>query len=127
MAEAKGGCLTYLLWGAAASCLAAYFINIFLLAFAAVDKTLAAQVAILAGIDVLSIGAIAYAGNAHGYVAKRHNPAVKVICGFIALGLLCGHGFGLAWLYGTGAINGVIGFTVWSFLVRPLPDDPPSE
>ena len=120
------GCLTFLVATVLGMLVAGYVVVKIAERFAppGADKLFAVQIGMFAAIDALAMGVLAYVANTHSVQARLHNPAVKVVCGFFCFGLMCGHGQGLAWLFATGAVNGLVGFVVWRALIWPISSSP---
>ena len=128
MPPLKLGCLPSIAVGTFATALVGYCVARIVEPFAPPgDKLFSVQIAVLAGIDVLAFSLLAYFATWYGTETKRHNPAIKVAGTFVALGMMCGHGYGLPWLFGTGVVNGLVGAVVWGVLLRPIPDSPPPD
>jgi hypothetical protein len=114
------GCLAYFVATIAGMLAGGYGAILIAMQFA--PRLLAVQIGMLVGADVLAIGVIAYFASIYSAETKRHNPALKMACAFLAIGMLVLQGNGLALVISAGLVNGLIGLGVWLWLLWPIPE-----
>lgn len=81
------------------------------------DDMLVGRLGFIAAIDALVIVVICYPRSVEGAGSRKRLNPFLVTLKFMVLGMMCGHGHGLAGLFFWGGVNAGIGATVWFVLL----------
>jgi ABC-type Co2+ transport system permease subunit len=114
------GCLSYLAIGVGSMFVCGFVAYKFVAIFRPLtdEDIFSAQIALVAAIDALTITGTAYACSVEGAAARERMSLPRTFATFMALGMLCGDGYGIIGLILFGVINGLVGVVVWWVIVN---------